>query len=44
LKHVAGRKKAALHAAIREHVTPGAQLFTDDLNSYNGSTSMGASS
>jgi transposase-like protein len=36
VKHVPGRRKATLHAEIRTHVAPGAQLFTDDLNSYNG--------
>jgi transposase-like protein len=36
--HIAGRRKAALHAEIRKNVEPGAQLFTDELKSYEGLT------
>ena len=30
------RKKKALHAHVREHVEPGAEVFTDALKSYEG--------
>ena len=36
IEHIADRKKKTLHAHIREHVEPGAQLMTDELASYTG--------
>lgn len=36
VKVVDGRKKRHLQAEVREHVTPGASLYTDALKSYDG--------
>ncbi len=36
VKHLADRTMKTLHAEIHEHVTPGAEIFTDEWVAYNG--------
>jgi transposase-like protein len=35
-KHIANRQRETLHAEVRKHVAPGAELFTDEWQPYAG--------